>query len=476
MQELMRAFADFKATGKHIACYYDNLSNAGYVFAASIADKIWLNPMGILDLKGLALQSPYFGDLLNEMGIEVLNFRSHKYKNAGNIFSESSMTQAEREVYDSILQSYLDEFIAQISKGRAGKIAGSVEAAINQGPYFNAQDALAKGLVDGLAYQDELPELLKEEFGFRRQSKQLANYHDYNWRKAPAKKIAVIYAQGNIVMGKGKPGKTIAAETTVDLIRKARNNPQYKGIILRVDSGGGSAQASDIILRELVKAQTENKKPVVVSMAGAAASGGYYIACKADKIVAEASTLTGSIGVIGLAFNAERMFNKIRINWSTVKKGDNSDFPSLFRQWSDAEKKRMTDMIELVYDDFVGKVADGRPNLSLNQVHEYAQGRVWSGKQAYDLGLVDDLGGMDKAVEHMRQLTGIKGEIELVDATSKENTIDINMKPISLTKAFLPEMALEIEDSYRQVYELWKQYEGQNALLLCPVQELILDF
>lgn len=476
MQELMRAFADFKSTGKHIACYYDNLSNAGYVFAASIADKIWLNPMGILDLKGLALQSPYFGDLLNEMGIEVLNFRSHKYKNAGNIFSESSMTQAEREVYDSILQSYLDEFIAQISKGRAGKIAGSVEAAINEGPYFNAQDALAKGLVDGLVYQDELPELLKDEFGFRRQSKQLANYHDYSWHKAPAKKIAVIYAQGNIVMGKGKPGKTIAAETTVDLIRKARNNPQYKGIILRVDSGGGSAQASDIILRELVKAQTENKKPVVVSMAGAAASGGYYIACKADKIVAEASTLTGSIGVIGLAFNAERMFNKIRINWSTVKKGDNSDFPSLFRQWSDAEKKRMTDMIELVYDDFVGKVADGRPNLSLNQVHEYAQGRVWSGKQAYDLGLVDDLGGMDKAVEHMRQLTGIKGEIELVDATSKENTIDINMKPISLTKAFLPEMVLEIEDSYRQVYELWKQYEGQNALLLCPVQELILDF
>ncbi|HAN40397.1 MAG TPA: signal peptide peptidase SppA [Candidatus Cloacimonetes bacterium] len=476
MQELMRAFEDFKATGKHIACYYDNLSNAGYVFAASIADKIWFNPMGILDLKGLALQSPYFGDLLNEMGIEVLNFRSHKYKNAGNIFSESSMTQAEREVYDSILQSYLDEFIAQISKGRAGKIAGSVEAAINEGPYFNAQDALAKGLVDGLVYQDELPELLKDEFGFRKQSKQLANYHDYNWHKAPSKKIAVIYAQGNIVMGKGKPGKTIAAETTVDLIRKARNNPQYKGIILRVDSGGGSAQASDIILRELVKAQTENKMPVVVSMAGAAASGGYYIACKADKIVAEASTLTGSIGVIGLAFNAERMFNKIRINWSTVKKGDNSDFPSLFRQWSDAEKKRMTDMIELVYDDFVGKVADGRPNLSLSQVHEYAQGRVWSGKQAYDLGLVDDLGGMDKAVEHMRQLTGIKGEIELVDATSKENTIDINMKPISLTKAFLPEMVLEIEDSYKQVYELWKQYEGQNALLLCPVQELILDF
>ena len=476
MQEMTRAFEVFKSTGKHVACYYDNISNGGYVFAASIADKIWLNPMGSLDLKGLSIQSPYFGDLLREMGIEVLNFRSHRYKSAGNIFSESSMTQAEREVYESILQTYLDEFIAQISKGRAGKIAGSVESAINEGPYFNAQDALAKGLVDGLVYQDELPELLKEEFGFRRQSKQLANYHDYNWHKSSPKKIAVIYAKGNIVMGKGTPGKIIAAETTVDLIRKARKNPEYKGIILRVDSGGGSAQASDIIMRELVKAQTENKKPVVVSMAGAAASGGYYIACQADKIIAEASTLTGSIGVIGLAFNSERMFNKIRINWSTVKKGENADFPNPFRSWSDAEKKRMTDMIELIYEDFVNKVDTGRKNLSLEQVHEYAQGRVWSGKQAYDIGLVDDLGGMDKALEHMRQLTGIKGEIELVDATSKEDAIEINMKPLSLTKAFLPDMVLEIEDSYKQVYELWKQFEGQNALMLCPVQEVILDF
>lgn len=476
MQELTRAFEAFKATGKHVACYYDNLSNGGYVFAASIADKIWLNPMGILDLKGLAIQSPYFGDLLSELGIEVLNFRSHRYKSAGNIFTESSMTEAEREVYDSILQTYLDEFISQISKGRAGKLVGSVEAAINEGPYFNAQDALAKGLVDGLVYQDELPELLKAEFGFKKQGKQLANYHDYNWHKKPAQKIAVIYAKGNIVMGKGKPGKTIAAETTVDLIRKARKNPEYKGIILRVDSGGGSAQASDIILRELALAQTENKKPVVVSMAGAAASGGYYISCKADKIVAEASTLTGSIGVIGLGFNTERMFNKIRINWSTVKKGENADFPNPFRSWTDTEKQRMTDMIELIYEDFVGKVADGRKNLSSAQVHEYAQGRVWSGKQAYDRGLVDDLGGMDKALEHMRQLTGITGEIQLVDATSKEDAIEINMKPISLTKAFVPEMALEIENSYKQVYELWKQYEGQNALMLCPVQELILDF
>lgn len=475
-QELVRAFSTFKATGKHVACYYDNLSNGGYIFAASIADKIWLNPQGILDLKGFAINSPYFADLLDEIGVEVLNFRSHKYKSAGNQFSESSMTQAERDVYDAILQTYFDEIVAQISKGRTGKIIGSVEDAINNGPYYNPQDALDIGLIDGLAYQDELPTLLKDEFGFQNQSSSLKLYHDYSWHKSSPKKIAVIYAQGNIVMGKGTAGKSIAAETTVELIRKARKNPEYKGIILRVDSGGGSAQASDIILRELVKAQTENKMPVVVSMAGVAASGGYYIACKADKIIAEASTLTGSIGVIGLTFNAQKMFNKIRVNWSSVKKGEHSDFPSLFRKWTDEEKRRMTDMIELVYEDFVSKVDQGRHNLDLDQVHEYAQGRVWSGRQAYELGLVDDLGGMDIAVEHIRQLTGIKGEITLVDATSKRAGININMQPISLIKTLVPEMVVEMDESYKQIYELYKQYQDQNALMLCPVQTQAIDF
>lgn len=475
-QELVRAFDAFKATGKHVACYYDNLSNGGYIFAASIADKIWLNPQGILDLKGFAINSPYFADLLDEIGVEVLNFRSHKYKSAGNQFSESSMTQAERDVYDAILQTYFDEIVAQISKGRTGKIIGSVEDAINNGPYYNAQDALNRGLIDGLVYQDELPTLLKDEFGFKNQSSTLNDYHDYSWHKSSAKKIAVIYAQGNIVMGKGAAGKSIASETTVELIRKARKNPEYKGIILRVDSGGGSAQASDIILRELVKAQTENKMPVVVSMAGVAASGGYYIACKADKIIAEASTLTGSIGVIGLTFNAQKMFNKIRVNWSTVKKGEHSDFPSLFRRWTEDEKRRMTDMIEFVYEDFVNKVDQGRENLNLSQVNEYAQGRVWSGRQAYELGLVDDLGGMDKAVEHIRQITGIDGEITLVDATSKRDGIQINMKPISLIKTLVPEMVVEMDESYKQIYELWKQYQNPSALMLCPVQNQVIDF
>ena len=307
-QELVRAFAAFKATGKKVECYYDNMSSGGYIFAASVADNIWLNPMGSVDLRGVSITSPYFGTLLESLGIEVLNFRSHKYKSAGNQFSESSMTEAEREVYDAILETIYQQMLAQIAAGRGNRINGELADVIDNGPYYLAQDALDAGLVDGLIYEDEVAKRLQENYGFKSSSRELKDYLNYNWSTPSSQKIAVIYTSGNIVMGKGTPGKVIAADTTVKLIRKARKNPAYKGIILRVDSGGGSAQASDIILRELELAQIENNKPVVVSMAGVAASGGYYIACKADKIVAEATTLTGSIGVIGIAFNAERMF------------------------------------------------------------------------------------------------------------------------------------------------------------------------
>lgn len=475
-EELVRAIARFKSSGKKVECYYDNISNGGYIFASAIADNISLNPMGIVDLHGLNITSPYFATLLDSLGVDVLNFRSHKYKSAGNQFSESSMTDAEREVYDAILGSIYEKITQQIATGRGDRLKGSVEDIINAGPYFLAQDALDAGLVDKLIYEDEMDDHLNELYGFKRHCSKLSDFTSYDWYIPSSQKIAVIYASGNIVMGKGTPGKMIAAESTVKLIRKARKNPEYKGIILRVDSGGGSAQASDIILRELELAQTKNKKPVVVSMAGVAASGGYYIACKADRIIAEETTLTGSIGVIGIAFNAERMFNKIRVNWSTVKKGKNADFPSIYRKWSEEEKERMTAYIEATYEDFVRLVDEGRENLNLEQVHEYAQGRVWTGKQALALGLIDKLGGMDTAIEEMRELTGIKGKLTLVDATTSASGIDVNISKKSLINMTAHPLLSEIEESYIRLYEFWKQYQGQNALMLAPVSSQIIDF
>jgi len=475
-QELIEAFAIFKTTGKKVSFYFDNISNGGYIFAASIADEIYLNPMGSIDLRGLSITSPYLKNLLTELGIETLNFRSHKYKSAGNMFSETEMTASEREVYDSILQSIYSQITESIYRGRGKKLSDSVENIIDGGPYFLASDALSKGLVDALVYADEVNKQLTKDSKFSAKTSNMVDYRSYDWSKPKETQIAVIYASGNIMMGKGTPGRKIAEETTVDLIRKARKNSAYKGIILRVDSGGGSAQASDIILHEMELAQTENKKPVVVSMAGMAASGGYYISCKADRIVADPATLTGSIGVIGLVFNATDMFKKIKINWSTVNKGANADMGSMYRPWKEAEKEKLTQMIEWTYEDFVKKVDDGRKVMNLEQVHQHAQGRVWTGAQALEIGLVDALGGLDTAVENMRDVSQIKGKIRLVDATTSIKGMSIDMSSNPLVK-MLPIKALEtMSADYIKLYELWDDYSGDGALMLCPFMPETIEF
>ncbi|MCB5253041.1 MAG: signal peptide peptidase SppA [Candidatus Cloacimonadaceae bacterium] len=475
-QELVTAFKDFKSSGKKISAYYDNISNGSYIFASAIADKIYLNPMGGVDLRGISITSPYLKDMLNSLGIEPINFRSHKYKSAGNMFSENEMTAAEREVYDSLLQSIFDQMLVQINEGRQGKLRKDLQNIIDEGPYMIAQSAFDLGLVDEIIYQDELHQKLKEDFGFGARRSSLTDYRSYDWSHPKESCIAVIYASGNIVMGKGTPGQKIAHETTVDIIRKARKNSMYKGIILRVDSGGGSAQASDIILRELQLAKTENKLPVVVSMAGTAASGGYYIAANADRIIANPATLTGSIGVIGLAFNAKEMFRKIKVNWSTVKKGERSDLGALHRSWTEDEKQIMVDLIEHTYDDFVNKVANGRENLSVEEVNAIAQGRVWTGAQAKANGLVDDLGGLDLAKQHIRELAGIKGELRLVDATTSNDGFIVTIDTKNMMKLGSWQAISDLSDEYLKLYEIWKDYENDNMLMISPLQIENLEF
>ncbi len=470
LQELTAAMQDFKSEGKQIACYYDNIGNAGYVFAASVADAIYLNPMGVVDLRGISVTSPYFKELLDSLGVDVENYRSHKYKNAGNMFSETEMTESEREVYESLLQSIYDQMLAAMNANRGEKLAASVQETVDAGPYFLATDALDAGLVDNLIYEDELNRLLRDDFSFCGTQSEIPAYIDYSWSQPRENLIAVIYAQGNIVMGKGEPGSVIAHENTVKLIRAARQNPFYKGIILRVDSGGGSAQASDIILRELLLAQSENKKPVVVSMSGVAASGGYYIACGADRIVADPATLTGSIGVIGLSLRFPRLYDKIGVNWSSVTKGANADFGATHRSGSAEETRRMTQYIEATYEDFVRKVDAGRDNLDYDAIHAIAQGRVWTGEQALANGLVDVLGGLDTAVEEMRELTGITGEIKLVDATSSEGGLRIELKGSPLGLVPQNEALDAFLGDYIRVYEMWRDFGDESVLMLTPLE------
>jgi protease-4 len=247
----------------------------------------------------------------------------------------------------------------------------------------------------------------------------------YEWSEDKKSKVALIYAVGAIHMGKGQSGRTIGSKTLSKAIRIARKDPTVKGIILRVNSGGGSALASDIIAREVwLTTHGRNKKPFVVSMGGAAASGGYYISAYADKIVAQPTTITGSIGVIGMIPNFEKLFEKIHVNWSTVKKGEQADIYSINRKMTDVEYNKIKSSIEGTYEEFLKVVAEGR-SMSRDEVHAIAQGRIWSGEQALANGLVDELGGIEKAKEIMAEMLNCK-HLRTVEYSTSESMIEIN--------------------------------------------------
>ena len=414
MQELQESFADFKSSGKKIIFYFESISNAQYILASAIADKIYLNPAGSVDLHGIGVKSPYFKELLTKLDIDVYNFRSHPFKTAGNMFSENHMTKAERQSLDYILSGIYEDMVNMIKSGRGNKLQKDVKTIIDEGPYFESNDALKVGLVDGLIYQDQLKSILKKDFQVKITKFFPKDKMKYNWKNEKKDKVAIIYAKGNITSGKGVVGKSIGSKSLVKDIRKARKDKSIKGIILRVNSGGGSALASDIIAREVnLCKQGKNAKPVVVSMGGVAASGGYFISCFADKIVAEPSTITGSIGVIGIIPNFSRLYQKIGVNWDFIQKGKHANLGTTTRQMTDEEKEIIRKSIEYTYHSFVSTVAKGR-KMNYKDVNKYAQGRVWTGRQALERGLVDELGSLEKAKSEMKKILNTGNDLQII--------------------------------------------------------------
>jgi protease-4 len=414
-QELIEAINEFKAAGKKVVFYYESVGGANYAFAAAVADQIYLNPVGMIEFKGLLASLPYFNSLLDTLGIDIVNMRSHDYKTAVNMFSESHMTDAERETYEALLDGIFAEISAMIENGRGERLAKPLSELINEKPFWLPQEAIEMGLIDGLAFEDELKDLLDSLYDADKISRKYsAEQYRYDWSDGFPSRIAVIHAIGNIHSGKGVTGKSIGSESLASTIKQAREDKTIKGIILRVDSGGGSAIASDVIAREIQLCKTgKNKKPVVVSMSGTAASGGYYISMFADKIVCQPSTITGSIGVVGMLPVMERLYQKIHINWDTVKIGQYADFQSTNRKPTETEIGFGEEMIHHFYDRFITLVAEGR-SMNKEDVHSVAQGRVWTGKQALERGLVDTLGGMKTASIEMQKLLNTDKELDLI--------------------------------------------------------------
>ena len=400
IEEIRNSLIDFKSSGKFIFAYSEGYSQGSY-YVASVADKIFLNPQGTIDFKGLNAEVMFLKGTLEKLGIEPQIIRHGKFKSAVEPLILDKMSDENRKQVQGYVGAIWNSILSGISKSRNVEVK-DLQNIADSLLIQNAEDALKYHLVDQLAYQDQFYSELSDKLGLTgKQEIKTVNIVKYTKayvkddKKYVSEKIAVIYATGEIFEGKGND-KKIGSITTSEAIRKARLDEKVKAVVLRVNSPGGSALASDVIWREVYL--TKKIKPVIVSMGDVAASGGYYISCAADSIVAEPNTITGSIGVFGLLLNAKKFFNdKLGITFDNVKTGNYADIGSIDRPLTASERAIVQKSVEKVYDTFITRVSEGR-HISKALVDSIGQGRVWSGIDAKERGLVDILGGIDTAI------------------------------------------------------------------------------
>lgn len=406
---LRQALLDFKTSGKFIYAYSDYYQQGTY-YIASAADQIYLNPIGDLDFRGFAMIQPFFKNMLDKIGVNMQVTYAGNYKSATEPFRLTEMSPENREQVREFVESLYDSYLSGIGESRKLTVTELKDIA-NGWKIRNPEDAVKLGLVDVAGYKDQLMAEMRKKMGLEDDDKipflDLADYYmsEEMDQGYSADQIAVVYAEGSIQGGEGQPG-LITDEQYVKWLEKIRKDDDIKAVVLRVNSPGGSALASENIWREL-KLIKEAGKPIVVSMGDFAASGGYYISCMADSIYAEPTTLTGSIGVFSMMPNVEELFEeKLGITFDTVKTGQYSTSLTPFYAWTDPEHQIMQADVNEIYETFLQRVAEGR-GMTRDQVHEIAQGRVWTGEKALQLGLVDGLGGMEQALTTAASLAGI---------------------------------------------------------------------
>jgi protease-4 len=420
LEEIRNELINFKKSGKFIVAYSEVYSQGAY-YLASVANKVYLNPQGILELKGFNSQITFFKGALEKLAIEPQIIKVGTYKSAVEPFILESMSDANKEQMTALLGSLFDNFTKGIATSR--KIPqDSVYAIANKLQSRSPEDALKLKLVDGLKYKDEvlaeLKKLTKTDLKDDLTTIGLSDYVSSIKNTSTAKdRIAVVYANGDIMGGEGDEN-TIGSETVSRALRKAREDDKIKAVVLRVNSPGGSALASDVIWREVVL--TKKVKPIMVTMGNYAASGGYYIACAADSIFAEPNTITGSIGVFAILPNMKGFFNeKLGLTFDGVKTSEFADLGNLSRPLTEAEKMLLQKEVNRTYNDFTKRVADGR-KISQQYVDSIGQGRVWTGEQAVKLGLVDRIGHIEDAIKAAAKKAKIK-EYRIVNYPEKKD-------------------------------------------------------
>tara|TARA_X000000368_G_scaffold4387_1_gene3335 strand:+ start:7377 stop:9131 length:1755 start_codon:yes stop_codon:yes gene_type:complete len=397
IEEIRNKLLEFKKTKKPIIAYSEVYSQSAY-YLASVANKIYLNPEGIVEIKGLSVSQLFFKGLLEKLDVDVQIIRHGKFKSAIEPFTLDKMSPANRKQMTLFLNSIADNIMDSIASQR-GFTLSEIQGHANNLSLESTKSCLDLNYVDALLYQDQIEDsLLVASGGEKLNFISIKKYTNIELEKEEISrnKIAIIYATGTISSGKGDE-KSIGSETTAKAIKEAREDKNVKAIVLRINSGGGSALASDVIWRETILTK-EEKKPLVVSMGDYAASGGYYIACAADSIVANPTTLTGSIGVFGMIPNLQKLYkNKLGITIDTVNTNKSADIGTN-RPLTNFERGKIQKSIENTYNTFITHVSEGR-NMSKTAVDEIGQGRVWTGYDAKSIGLIDTYGGIEKAIE-----------------------------------------------------------------------------
>ncbi len=429
LAEIRQELAGFKESGKFIVSYADTYTQGGY-YLASVADKIAINPQGMLDLHGLASTPLFFKDALDKLGIEMQVFKVGTYKSAVEPFTQNEMSEANRAQVASYLNDAWSFLRQDIATSRARSVA-EVDSLANSMPLLQSTEyLLSANLVDTLLYETEMKDYLRTLLDIEEADKipsvTVAEMKSVNTK--PIKKtentVAILYASGNIVSGNGS--LEIQDKYMVDQIEKLRKDKEVKAVVFRINSGGGSAYASEQIWKAISSLKEE--KPVVVSMGDLAASGGYYIACNADRIVAQPTTLTGSIGIFGIFPNMEGTSKKIGVHTDEVKTHEFADFGNITRPMNEREREMLQAYIEKGYDLFLTRCAEGR-DMPKDSMALYAEGRVWTGNQAKEIGLVDELGGIEKAIEIAAELANLGKSYVIFEYPRMRSRIDELLQP-----------------------------------------------
>ena len=464
VEEIREALVGFKESGKFILAYGDVYTQKMY-YLATVADHIYLNPQGWIDLRGLSVDILFMKEALSKLGVEPQIIRKGQYKTAVEPFTRNNMSyenKTQTAVYVNSMWNYmLDKISAakNISPGQLNKMADELK-------FMEAETLLDHELIDDIKYKDQVLDELKKLSGNTKKKNMTVDLYEYanTLRKKKSlnsqkNKIAVIYAQGDITVGEGEEN-IIGSEKTSRAIRKARKDSAVKAVVFRINSGGGSAMAAEVIWREVKL--TREVKPVIVSMGDYAASGGYYIACAADTIVANPLTITGSIGVFGIVPNAQKLLNeKLGIYFDRYKTNKSSDFLALDRPITKDEEMVLTKMVDETYNTFLSNIQEGR-NMPYEELEEIAKGKIWSGINAKENGLIDMFGGLNTAINVASEKAGVY-HYEVLELPAQKEPLEMLMTGFK-TQAFEWMLKKELGEDYIR-YASLKNMLNSNDLI-----------